>query len=203
MDRKEFDKISIEEQVKYINKELYNGCTLTKVCSLIGIGRSTVRDRFKKIGQRYDGSINRYVRDNSNTSLTSDNGKTEMSCDEDKTIVSQDKEQAIIKYRDSSNTLVTDKKVMKNLLELSNNHDKIMEVLNWFESDRDKTNVIEVSEGIKIDLPQEKDTEFRKTVRLNGVVWKQFSEFCKEHGEFKQKDLHSQALLEYIEKYKK
>ena len=203
MDRKEFDKLSIEEQVEYINKELYNGCTLTKVCSLIGIGRSTVRDRFKKVGQRYDSSINRYVGDNSKTAITGDRSKTEISCDEDKAIVLQDKERAVIRHRDNNNTLVTDKKVVTNLLELSNNHDKIMKVLTWFESDRSKTNVIEVSEGIKIDLPQEKDTEFRKTVRLNGVVWKQFSEFCKEHGEFKQKDLHSQALLEYIEKYKK
>ena len=203
MDRKEFDSLNIEEQVEYINKELYNGCTLTKVCSLIGIGRSTVRDRFKKVGQRYDSSINKYVGDNGKTTITGDSGKTEISCDEDKTIVSKDKEQAIIKHRDSSNTFVTDKKVMKNLLELSESHDKIMEVLSWFESDRDKTNVIEVSEGIKIDLPQEKDTEFRKTVRLNNIVWNLFSEFCKEHKEFKQKDLHSQALLEYIEKYKK
>ena len=203
MDRKEFDKLSIEEQVEYINKELYNGCTLTKVCSLIGIGRSTVRDRFKKVGQRCDSSINRYVGDNSKTAITGDRSKTEISCDEDKAIVLQDKERAVIRHRDNNNTLVTDKKVMKNLLELSSNHDKIMEVITWFESDRDKTNVIEVREGIKIDLPQETDVEFRKTVRVNDTVWKQFSEFCKEHKEFKQKDLHSQALLEYIEKYKK
>ena len=203
MDRKEFDSLNIEEQVEYINKELYNGCTLTKVCSLIGIGRSTVRDRFKKVGQRYDGSINQYVRDNSKTIITGDNSKTEISCDEDKTIVLQDKKQGIIKNRGSSNTLVTDKKVMNDLLELSSNHDKIMEVITWFESDKDKTNVIEVREGIKIDLPKETDMEFRKTVRINDTVWKQFSEFCKEHKEFKQKDLHSQALLDYIEKYKK
>ena len=203
MDRKEFDNLKIEEQVEYINKELYNGCTLTKVCSLIGISRSTVRKRFTKVGQKYDDSINRYVGDNSKTVITGDNSKTEISCDDDKTIVLEDKERAVIKHGDNSNTSVTDKKVMKNLLELSNNHDKIMEVLTWFESDKDKTNVIEVREGIKIDLPQEKDTEFRKTVRINDAVWNLFSEFCKEHKEFKQKDLHSQALLEYIEKYKK
>ena len=153
--------------------------------------------------QKYDDSINRYVGDNSKTVITGDNSKTEISCDDDKTIVLEDKERAVIKHGDNSNTSVTDKKVMKNLLELSNNHDKIMEVLTWFESDKDKTNVIEVREGIKIDLPQEKDTEFRKTVRINDAVWNLFSEFCKEHKEFKQKDLHSQALLEYIEKYKK
>ncbi len=203
MDRKEFDNLSIKEQVEYINRELYNGCTLTKACNLIGIDRSTVRNRFKKVGQRYDNSLNRYVVDNGKTTITDNNRKAEISCDNDKTIVSKDEEQGAMKHRDGSNAFVTDKKVMKNLLELSEKHNKIMEVLTWFENDKDKANVIEVREGIKIDLPQEIDTEFRKTVRVNDIVWKQFSKFCKEHKEFKQKDLHSQALLEYIEKYRK
>lgn len=186
MDRKEFDDLNIKEQIEYMNKELVNGCTVTKVCKSIGIGRSTVRDRFKKVGQVYDGSLNQYVGDNSKTSLSGN---------ENKVIVPKD----II--QDGDKTIVTNKKVLKNLIGLSKSYDKIMEMIAWFESDKDKTNVIEVTEGIKIDLPEETDKEFRKTIRINDVVWEQFSEFCDKHKEFKQKDLHSQALLEYIEKY--
>lgn len=201
MNRKEFDNLNVEEQIEYINEKLHNGSTLTKVCNSIGIDRSTIRKRAKKVGQYYDSSLNQYVRDKSETTITSDSSKTKVSCDENKTIVPQDKGQAIINHRDNNSTLVTDKNVMKNLLELSKNHDKIMEVLTWFESDKGMSNVIEVTDGIKIDLPEEKDTEFRKTVRLNDTVWNLFSKFCKEHKEFKQKDLHSQALRDYIKKF--
>lgn len=186
MDRKEFDDLGIEEQIEYMNKELINGSTVTKVCKSIGIGRSTVRDRFKKVGQVYDGSLNQYIGDNSKTSL---------SHTENKAIVPKD----II--QDSDKTIVTNKKVLKNLIGLSENYNKIMEMITWFESDKDKTNAIEVREGIKIELPDEIDKEFRKTIRVNDVVWERFSEFCDKNKEFKQKDLHSQALLEYIKKY--
>lgn len=186
MDRKEFDNLDIEEQIKHMNKELVNGCTVTKVCKSIGIGRSTIRDRFMKVGQVYDSSLNQYI---------SDNSKTTLSHDENKAIVPKDIVQDVDK------TIVTNKKVLKNLIGLSESYDKIMEMITWFQSDKDKTNVIEVTEGIKIDLPEETDKEFRKTIRINDVVWEQFSEFCDKHKEFKQKDLHSQALLEYIKKY--
>ncbi|WP_373845533.1 hypothetical protein [Clostridium sp.] len=186
MDRYEFDNLIIEEQIKYINAELTSGHTITKVCKSIGIGRSTVRDRFKKVGQVYDSSLNQYVGDNSKTNLLHHGNKA---------IVPKDIIQEVDK------TIVTNKKVLKNLIGLSKNYDKIMEMITWFKGDKDETNVIEVREGININLPAETDKEFRKTIRVNDVVWEQFSEFCDKHKEFKQKDLHSQALLEYIKKY--
>ena len=49
MNRFEFDKLDKFEQVNYINSELKkSGLTLTKICNKLEIGRSTIRDRFKK-----------------------------------------------------------------------------------------------------------------------------------------------------------
>jgi hypothetical protein len=164
-------------------------------------------DRAKKIGKKYNSQYNQYLKviqgDNSNTNVIKplkiskhkiyDNGETAVTkCENDEAL-----------NNDFSKTLVTDKQVVKNILDLSENHDKIIEVLKWFENgDKDKTNVIEIHEGIKIDLPDSENIDFRLTVRLNDVVWKQFSRFCVEHKEFNKKDLHSQALLDYINKYK-
>ncbi|MFL0198281.1 hypothetical protein ACJDU8_22350 [Clostridium sp. WILCCON 0269] len=186
LDRREFDSLSIENQIEYINKELASGGTVTKICKCIGIGRSTVRDRFNKVGQSYDSSLNKYV---------SDNNKTSLLYDENKAIVPKD----II--RDDDKTIITDKKVLKNLIGLSENYDKLMEILEWFSNDKDKINVTPIIQGIKINLPEENDKEYRKTVRINDVVWSEFLEFCNKNKEFKQKDLHSQALLEYIKNH--
>ena len=157
MDRKQFDSLSIDKQIEYINEELKNSSSLTKICTEIGIDRSTIRKRAKKVGQEYDGCTNQYISDNSKTSVTYDESKANTINDICQTIVPKD----IIKEE----TLVTNKEVLKNLLNLSDKYDKIMEVVSWFESDVNKTNVIEVREGIKIDLPEEIDLGFRKTIR--------------------------------------
>jgi len=182
MNREEFDKLSIEEQIKYINAELQNGSTLTKTCTRVGIDRSTIRKRFKKAGYEYNVNSNLYDRSVTNVSNTSLN-KIE---DKGKTIVPSSKE-------------LIDKPVMESLLELHKSRNKLMEIINWFEGYKSKTNV---TNEIKINLPKEVNKNFRKTIRVNDNVWAKFSDFCKEHREFKEKDLLSQALLEYIKKHK-
>lgn len=187
MNRITFDKLKIEEQINYINNALQNKITLTNICKNIGIARSTVRERALKNGYAYDDTLNQYICDNDKTNESRDNSKLNIIHNS-----------ANSNNNDISKSFVSNKKLMKNLVDLSDNYEKIINVLNWFENDRNKTNVIEVVQGIKIELPEEKNKEFRKTIRINDVVWEQFSEFCTNHREFTQKDLLSQALLEYI-----
>ena len=196
MNRQNFDNLAIEGQIEYINKQLSTGVTLTHVCKGISIGRTTIRNRFKSLGYIYSSEINQYIGDNSKTVVSSNEiigNKTSVTCSENKTLN---------KYDDNNETLVSDKKVMKNLIGLSDKYDKILEVIEWFENDNNKTGVIEIIQGIKIILPEEKNKDFRKTVRINDMVWEQFIKFCGVHKEFTQKDLQSEALLEFMEKYK-
>lgn len=190
MNRTDFDNLDLEEQIKYINSKLTGGVTLTRLCKNIGIGRTTVRDRAAKIGYAYDKISNQYIYDNSMTKVANDINKT--------LVIS---EKLNNKENDISQTFVTDKDLIKKLKGLSDNYNKIIDVLNWYENDKDKTNVIEVIQGIKITLPEEEDIMFRKTIRINDKIWEQFSKFCDEHKEFTQKDLVSQALFEYMQKY--
>ena len=60
MNKTEFNSLEVLEQIEYINKSLLEGSTLTNVCKSIGIGRSTIRDRFKKVSYEYNKSINQY-----------------------------------------------------------------------------------------------------------------------------------------------
>lgn len=54
---------------------------------------------------------------------------------------------------------------------------------------------------ISIQLPATVNSEVRKTFRVNDVVLDKFDTFCKLHPEFTVKDLISQAMLDFINKY--
>ena len=60
MNKIQFNSLETIDQIQYINKKLIEGNTVTKVCEAIGIGRSTIRDRFKKVGYEYNKSTNQY-----------------------------------------------------------------------------------------------------------------------------------------------
>ena len=67
MNKDEFNKLEIEQQVEYIHKGLEVE-SLTKVCASIGIGRSTVSKRFKNKG--YELIDNKYIKTTINTKKT-------------------------------------------------------------------------------------------------------------------------------------
>lgn len=190
LDRDSFDKLTIDEQLNYINDELKKGNTLTNTCKNIGIGRTTVRDRALKNGYTYNSDLNQYINSADKTNVTALKIKNE-----------KDKSTSIVTNTNDISTPNVSKEMTDRIINLCNNHDKILDVIEWFENDREKTNVIEIIEGIKINLPEEEDTNFRKTLRVNDKVWEQFGKFCNKHKEFTQKDLLSQALLDYMEKH--
>jgi predicted DNA-binding protein YlxM (UPF0122 family) len=144
MHRREFDTLEIGKQLDYINGKLQRGYTLTKACNEIGVGRSTIRDRAKKIGQAYDSSLNKYI--------AADSIKSDIS----KTISIKEIETEPVAYKYNSHTNV--------LNDLIDNYDRIIKMLDWFENNKNKTTV---TNEIKINLPEESDKKYRQTVRLN------------------------------------
>lgn len=60
MNKEEFNKLNVKDQIKYINQELENK-TLTDVCKEIKISRSTIRERFLKQGYIFNKSKNKYI----------------------------------------------------------------------------------------------------------------------------------------------
>ena len=91
----------------------------------------------------------------------------------------------------------------ENMIELVTQYDQIQEMINWFNNKDiiDDTNIIEVSTGIKIDLP---DAPIKRTtIRVNESVWNDFLELADANSEFDKHNLLSMAIKEYIEKYRK
>lgn len=77
-----------------------------------------------------------------------------------------------------------------------NNYDIIMKMVHMFNQNKQIN-----SENITIELPFEDDKTFKASYRVNKTINEQFKEFCKKHTEFTAKDLLSQALKEFMEKY--
>ncbi|MFL8521630.1 hypothetical protein Q3236_11505 [Clostridioides difficile] len=68
MDRYTFDNLPIIylllgllEQIQYINNKLLEGNTLTNTCKDIGIGRTTIRNRFKQHGYEFNQAKKLYI----------------------------------------------------------------------------------------------------------------------------------------------
>lgn len=83
---------------------------------------------------------------------------------------------------------------------IMNNYSVLMEMIESY-----KQNTMGLSSGersIVIELPIEDEKQFKKTFRINKVIFEQFEKFCEKHKEYTVKDLVSMALKEYMDNHK-
>lgn len=87
---------------------------------------------------------------------------------------------------------------LKQLQDMINNYPIIMEMVNRFKSNQ--KNILK--DEIIIELPFDNDKQISKSFRINGVIAKEWEQFCQDYKEFTVKDLVSMALKEYMSKYR-
>lgn len=196
MTKEQFNQLEVLEQIKYINNQLEKNSTLTLVCKELSIGRSTIRDRFKKISYSYSKELNRYVYNDSITgivkNITMKNNKriTDVTHEENNannTNVSQ-----VDKVTDIINK--SDVEIKETLLDIVNNYDTIKEII---ELHRRNTSVIKQQIVIDVEDAESKLT----TLRVNSKELELFNSFCEDNKQYKKIDLISQALKEFRERY--
>jgi len=175
-------KCKIEDTVGYINEKIAELGSLKKVADSLQANESTIRKYltskdYKRIG-------NTFVPKDDTCNLREH---------------TQEKEQMTKENTDVIN--LPDLK--ENMVYLSNEVDTLKNMIEWFKSKDDKSNtsVIEVVEGIKIDLPEANIK--RTTIRINEKVWDMFNDLVDDSKPIDKHDLMGMALLEYINKYKK
>ncbi|HJF35960.1 MAG TPA: DUF4250 domain-containing protein [Clostridium perfringens] len=186
--RIDFDKLEIIEQIEYINNKLIEGNTLTNICKDLGIGRSTIRDRFKKVSYEYNKAINQY--------------ESIVEIVEAETVAPNEpiKEEIKLVIQQSSNKVVgTDNEILTSLI---NNYDdmnnKLNEMYNWYKLQ--SSNKVVQTEKFKVD-DFEGDIVVR-SYKLYEPIQREFLEFCKKNNKYKVQDILSQALKEFLDKYK-
>ena len=191
MNKTEFNSLDVMEQIEYINKSLLEGNTLTNICKSIGIGRSTIRDRFKKVSYEYNKSINQYesIVEVIESETIAPAGANEPIKEDIKPVIQQ-----------SSNLVVgTDNEILTSLI---NNYDdmnnKLNEMYDWYKLQ--SSNKVVQTEKFKVD-DFEGDIVVR-SYKLYEPIQREFLEFCKKNNKYKVQDILSQALKEFLEKYR-
>ena len=195
MDREEFDKLEVLDQVEYINNQLENNKSITSVCKDLKIGRSTIRDRFKKINYVYSKDLNKYVNNNSTTDVLQEDREPKNSnnnrCttyDIDKNNVCNTDVKRIEKVSDIINK--SDIEVKETIIDIVNNYDVLKEIIELH-----KSNMNVVKQQIVIDV-EDADSKL-VTLRVNSKELELFNSFCDDNKQYKKIDLISQALKEF------
>ena len=60
MNKSSFNKLTLQNQVKYFNTRLKSGENISQICNSISISYSTIRDRFKRNNYVYSKVSNQY-----------------------------------------------------------------------------------------------------------------------------------------------
>lgn len=189
MNKDEFNSLEVMEQIEYINKLLKDNMTLTSISKGLGIGRSTIRDRFKKLNYTYSKDLNKYILDR-NVACSTD------VIQENKKVLKSINANDLEKY-DVGNTDVKtlDRDMKSKIVNVMGEYDVLMEMIQLY-----KSNSSVLQSNIIIDLPNVESelTSFR----VNKETLKDFNDFVKKQKEFRKIDLVSMALKEYIENHR-
>lgn len=189
MDKRELDQLDPIKQIEYINNEIKSS-TISNVCKNIGIGRTTVSDRFKKSGYVYSKDLGQYAKDNTIVIQPHQNNIKEPQRAIKQVIEPIEKgiTKEMQKYRDD-------------LMELVNYKDSILEMLKYHQNN---INVIDVQQLDINSLPEELQKDIiNKSIKVYGPVYKLFDEVCSQYPSYKKQDMISLMIYEFYNKYKK
>lgn len=182
----ELKKYKIEEIVIYINKKLIELGSLQAISKLLEVDESTIRKKLNSNGYKRKG--NEFVLKDDTCNL---------SCNTVENIQQKEHEES------NMINVFKNTEFKENMFYLNNEIDTLKKIIETFKQKDDKSNsdVIELIEGVKINLPESNIK--RTTIRINEKVWDLFNELVEENKPIDKHDLMSMALLEYINKYKR
>ncbi|MDX5760297.1 hypothetical protein SIK68_18945 [Clostridioides difficile] len=181
MDIQTFDNLSIPQQIEYINKQLLNNNTLTNICKNIGIGRTTIRDRFKRFGYEFDPKQKLYISIIEIVKLESSSKVVEGDTSNDNTLV------------DATNIDVNN--ILSKFNDMNN---KLSEVYRGYES-QSRNKVVGAD---KLKINDFKGNTVTRSYKVYEDIQKEFVAFCEANKKYRVQDIISQALKDFMDKYK-
>ncbi len=196
MTKEQFNKLNVLEQIEYINSQLENNNSITSVCKELNIGRSTIRDRFKKLNHSYCKDLNRYINNSSVTDVEQNPITKDNRCTSDVTRIEENVSNTDVVQVDKVTDIInkSDVEIKETIIDIVNNYDVLKEII---ELHRRNTSVIKQQIVIDVEGAESKLI----TLRVNSKELELFNEFCKDNKQYKKIDLISQALKEFREKY--
>ena len=199
MTKEEFNNLTVLEQLEHVNSLNAEGMSLRNISVGLTMSKTTIRDRFLKIGYTYNKELKQYCKDMS----------LETQSHQEIIKVPQKANKQVIEPINKVNTKELQKYDSKekskgydkDILELINKKTEILEMLDYY---KNNTNVIEKTQINLSYLPQEMQTKIiNKSIKVYEEVYQSFDKVCSQFSGIKKQDIISLALYEFCEKYKK
>ena len=100
------------------------------------------------------------------------------------------------------NKITNKKQIKSNNIDMLDLDKKLDFIINLLENNnKKKTTAQNIPQEVHIDV-QEKETYFKTSIRVEKDAWEEFKNFCAANNRYKQQDLVTLALKEFLEKYK-
>ncbi|MEG2618888.1 MAG: hypothetical protein RR984_03975 [Bacilli bacterium] len=181
----EWDISNIDSIVDFINYELNNGRSLAEIeRSEFGVNPSVISKRLGRL--KYKRINNKFIKQDVGQ-VVRQHVRHEENC-----ILVEEVNEVVDPVEKTVTDIVPIRENKEKLIGLIENYDVIMELVEA------KKNEI----GISIELPNEPGKkEARATIRVNKIIWDKFNHFADNNKQFTKKELVSQALKEFMEKY--
>lgn len=202
MNKEKFNKLNIEKQVEVLNKLINELGSVNQACKKIGIAKSTVRDRFKAKNYYYDMSDKKYkfkieiMEDKSSKQKDENNRIHEydtveqlnlQGCESDNIVVTSDESNQGLALSDKS--LVALNFITQNLSKIEN----LVNNIDVFNRNQNAKDVI---------IPSFEGNNIRTTIKVNELIWNEFSELASMYKQYAKQDIISLAFKEFINNHK-
>lgn len=187
------DTLNSDEKLKYILDQQELGLTRNEIYKLMGYSNIKNIDDFMK-RKGYIKENNLFVEGGKRTpTIPQTNTKTE------NTTVEVIEDVSVL-------GMLQDISVQNKLLNMLENYDRFNKMLNWYETvgqmEDKSTPIVEVVTGLEITF--EESETIKTSIRVDKDVWEDFKELGEsEYKHIANNKLISQALYEFINKYKK
>lgn len=189
MTKDQFNSLDIKEQVKKFNSLLLEHKSIKQAGSVIGIARSTIQTRFKKAGYSY--VEGQYILSKQKKEIKR-NKKVS-----NKEIIDpllSNKEKVI-----ESNINLIKNTFYPELMELLQIKDDLKAIVQKYNQDKKCIDI----ENTKLEIVNFKGDLKVKSIKIYDEVLDRFNKFMKVNKGYKQQEVISQALWEFLEKYEK
>lgn len=222
MNKDQFNSLELEKQIETFNQALAETGTIRKACDSLGVSKTTIRDRFKKINYYFDAEANKYI-------FKADAGEDHEVIHEEKKpeVVKQEKKipennlkevkeeiqgikgeiqgikdqmQSILYGTDlielSQGSLAEARKLQTELGELLEAKDQILNLIKNF----NRQPQAQAPANQAFDVRNLKCGLSTKTVKIYDDILDQMADYMQENSNMKQQDIFNQALYEFLNK---
>lgn len=215
---KTFSELAIEDQVKFINRELKRDkkTSVTKLCKNLNINKSIFITRCNKNNFKYNFDSRQYEKEDTDKEVIQKHNKSIIDNLEEKEenkieniqkhneCISKDiqlQNENITKVKQKHNKSISEE-MLDNIKELLEMKEQLKEVIQEYNKSK---SIVDIElPKLELDKGKFKGEPTNRLIKVYKNINDNWIKFCKEeYSEFKMQDLYSMALMEFMERYSK